>query len=105
MSGPSRVKQHFRRSCFRCGGKISPLKRVIAIYDFSTECAHCGSCMELSPLVLFTNMLFAQLFGFLWVQLFLEHRTYSFFLVVEVWALFVFLPLITLLSYGMREQP
>lgn len=56
--------------------------------------------MEISLVVLSANMLLCQYFGYLVVSSMLVERNYYFYLVTEIWAFFVFLPIISIFSFG-----
>lgn len=93
-----------KRSCHRCNTKLPVIQRILAIYDWSIQCKKCGHMMETSLLVLFANMLISQYFGYLVVRAMLIERNYNFFFITEVWALFIFLPLISIVSFGVIKH-
>lgn len=89
-----------KRSCHRCDTKLSVVQRVLAIYDWSIQCKKCGHLMEISFIVLFANMLISQFFALLVVSSMLPERNLNFFILTEIWALFIFLPVISIFSFG-----
>lgn len=93
-----------KRACHRCNERISVVQRLLAIYDWSIQCRKCGHLMETSITVLFANTLIAQFLAFLVVRSFLTERGLNFYLIVEVWAIFIFLPLISVFSFGLKRH-
>ena len=89
-----------KRKCHRCRSEIKAIQRIIAVYDWTIQCKKCGHLMEISLIVLFANMLICQYLGYLVVRTMLVERDYLFFLITEIWALFIFLPIISIFSFG-----
>gem|GEM_PF-6072881 len=56
--------------------------------------------METSFIVLFANMLISQFLALLVVSSMLPERNLNFFILTEIWALFIFLPVISIFSFG-----
>jgi hypothetical protein len=91
------------RKCLRCHHPISLPNRIAAVYDFGINCNECGCRMEISGLVLFFNMFLCQLAGYLMMASLRVERGPAFYILLEIWALFVFLPLISIVVVGVKR--
>lgn len=99
-SRDKKMMRDIKRSCHRCNTKIPVVQRVLAIYDWSIQCNKCGHLMETSFTVLFVNILISQFFALLVVRTMFVARDLNFFILTEFWALLVFLPVISIFSFG-----
>jgi hypothetical protein len=95
-----KMMRDIKRSCHRCNTKIPVVQRVLAIYDWSIQCNKCGHLMETSFTVLFVNILISQFLALLVVRTMFIARDLNFFILTEIWALLVFLPVISIFSFG-----
>ena len=77
---------------------------MIALYDMSVGCKRCGLQMEISNVVFVINMAFAHIFAAIVMHLTGMEKSFLYFFIAELWALFIFLPLITLLCFGVERH-
>lgn len=94
----------YTRRCVSCGGKFSASQKMVALYDISVGCKHCGLQMELSLVVLIVNMSFAHIFAAIVMHFTGMEKSFFYFFIAELWALFIFLPLITLICFGVKRH-
>ena len=104
LQGDLTLKFLFDRGCIGCGRQIPSVQKILAIYDFSIDCKHCGLRMEISTTVLIINMLLAQFFAVLVTHFYSAERNFGYFLIMEIWAFFIFLPIITLICFGVERH-
>lgn len=92
------------RDCPCCKSNITVVQRVVALYDFSIHCKQCGCTMELSTTVIFVNMLISQFLAIVVMRVFFNgEKTLMYFFSLELWALLIFLPIITTMSFASKR--
>ncbi len=91
------------RACHKCKYPISPLNRLVMVYDFGICCERCGCRMQISTLSLILNMFLSQLAAYLVMAELMAQRGTVFFILLEIWAFFVFLPLFSLVVFSVKR--
>jgi len=97
------IMLRMNRKCASCDHPLSPIERLAVVYDFGIHCRRCGCWLEVSNAVLFGNMFFSQLAATLVMNQMMTQRGPVFYIVLEIWALFIFLPLLSLVIYSVKR--
>lgn len=90
------------RKCPCCENQISLRNRVVAVYDFSVKCDRCNNHMELKKIIIVVNMALSNFSAALLMHASGAPVNFYFFISMSILALFVILPLITIICFSFK---